>query len=382
MPTDPDTKVFDVAKPAQTAPDTTSRPIIIGHHPQVSDPMVNSDRVNENVPHRVTPIHVGMDEDDDQQINIHAPTPFVEHHVEPASYTQQSDVPLEALPPQSSFEPNAAYDDGSSNHGPHPLQMAHGAGPRRRWPKVLAWLVVVLILAAVAGYLAIDAGLVKSNLNLPFHIFNQQKMSQTSSTISNPKPAAANPAPALSTAPAVPAGFTAYRLSGTNISFDYPTAWGTPAVQTDPGFSSRAKAAKSDGTYAFLVNFASNKDVQISLTSAKDLPQARPPLYYDYLQWCVGTNDGLFYKQSMHITTANGADKPANVVCDQGPLTDATKINSQTIVQLKAKDASGATLGDLYTLNLTDSTYSVLHVKDATMANGVNIKTLLTTVKN
>src|SRR3954465_4952486 len=34
------TKVFDVSRPSQTGPDATSKPIIVGHHPMMSDPMV------------------------------------------------------------------------------------------------------------------------------------------------------------------------------------------------------------------------------------------------------------------------------------------------------------------------------------------------------
>jgi hypothetical protein len=36
------------------------------------------------------------------------------------------------------------------------------------------WLFVILFLAAFAGYLAIDAGFVKTSVSLPFHIFNRQ----------------------------------------------------------------------------------------------------------------------------------------------------------------------------------------------------------------
>lgn len=37
-----DKKVFDVAKPGKSAPDPTTRPVIVGHKPLVQDPMVNS----------------------------------------------------------------------------------------------------------------------------------------------------------------------------------------------------------------------------------------------------------------------------------------------------------------------------------------------------
>lgn len=36
-----DSKVFDVSKPDRVRPDTTSRPVIVGHRPMVQDPMVS-----------------------------------------------------------------------------------------------------------------------------------------------------------------------------------------------------------------------------------------------------------------------------------------------------------------------------------------------------
>src|SRR5262249_11366538 len=117
----------------------------------------------------------------------------------------------------------------------------------------------------------------------------------------------------------------------------YPTAWGAPAVTTDPGYSQRSSTAKSDGTYAYIVNFATNKDVQMAFTSAKYLPATRTSLYYDYLQWCTGTNDAKVYKSLMHFTTSAGVDTPSTVTCDQGPLTDATKLNSAAILQAKLR---------------------------------------------
>jgi hypothetical protein len=39
-------KVFDVAKPGKSAPTTTTRPIIVGHKPMIQDPMVNASEVS------------------------------------------------------------------------------------------------------------------------------------------------------------------------------------------------------------------------------------------------------------------------------------------------------------------------------------------------
>jgi hypothetical protein len=99
------------------------------------------------------------------------------------------------------------------------------------------------------------------------------------------------------------------------------------------------------------------------------------------LQWCNGTNDNKIYKSVLNFTTANGVSTPSTVSCDQGPLTDATKLTDNTIVQLKTKDATGAVIGDLYTKNLSEASLPVFRIKDATMSNGDNIKLMLPTVK-
>lgn len=40
-------KIFDVSKPGQTAPSSSSRPLVIGHKPLLKDPMVNQINVSE-----------------------------------------------------------------------------------------------------------------------------------------------------------------------------------------------------------------------------------------------------------------------------------------------------------------------------------------------
>jgi hypothetical protein len=117
------------------------------------------------------------------------------------------------------------------------------------------------------------------------------------------------------------------------------------------------------------------------LTSSKYLPASDSKLYYQFLQWCVGTNDNKFYKQTLHATTENKVDIAGTVTCDQGPLTDATKLDDSTIVQLKTKDNAGAVLGDLYTKNLTSKDLTVLRIKDTQSKNSEDIKKLLSSVK-
>lgn len=304
-----------------------------------------------------------------------------------ASYIQSPQPEPEAPKPEPMPEPKAepqpkVYEPPTHEDPPEPLPepaqppMDHVEGLHLSPPlQKNSWLkkvILPLAILLVAGYLAIDSGLINSGLNLPFHIFKQKSEAPAST------PAASKPASSVTT---LPVGFTEYKLAGTAVTFAAPTSWGQPTSTTDPGYSSRNADNKPDGTHAFLVDFASNKDIQVAVTSSKYLPAARGTQYYDYLQWCSGTNDNKIYQSLLNFTTTNKTDTPTTISCNQGPLVDAVKLSSSTILQPNTKDPAGAVLGDLYTMNLSNTDLPVFRVKDAAMKNGADIKTLLTTVK-
>lgn len=426
-------KVFDVSKPGRATADPTSRPIIAAQNP-ASDPMVTA-AMQEPSSSSPTPIHVAMADEEPHNVIMntspaaempasndnpeeheqHEPMPQPGSSFEPQGATippremdQEQPQPDQSsgaggnFTPLTTLIPNAGSDGkedtgeygahhvdslppthevGGSSHDIAPLGQAPGAGPKRRWPKVLLWLFILLLIAAAAAYLAIDDGLIKSDVNLPFHIFNKQKTSKSTPVAAPaPAPQPVSQPPAES---AIPTGFTKYTVDGAGVSFAYPTVWGNPTVTKDPGFSKRGGTNKSDGTHAYVVDFAANKDVEVAFTSSKFLPAARTALYYDFLQWCVGTNDGKIYKQTLKFTTdTTRVDTPGTITCDQGPLTDAVKLDdTTTIFQQKTKDAAGAVIGDLYTRNLTGKDLTVMRVKDAGSKNADDIKKLVTTVK-
>jgi hypothetical protein len=438
-----DSKVFDVSKPGRISPNPTSRPIIPAQRQATADTTLTSDTTNMNAPTTPepanTPIRISM-EDEEHQVNVvsgpagtAAPTPDTFHDTANASTEQATETPaqffhapegatippheMEELPkqqevstggagsnftPLTTLLPDAGKNDEFSEpanhhidnlpenhtgdptwHKAEPLPMSKGTGPKRKKSKVLMWLLAVIILAVVGAYLAVDAGLIKSDIKLPFHIFNKQKMS----TVTAPTPPAAkasNPISQPPTQSAVPAGFTKYEVADAGLSFAYPTAWGTPAVVKDPGFSKRGATNKTDGTYAYLVNFATNKDMQLALTSSKYLPATqgtKTPPYYGYLAWCTGTNDGKFYQQELKFSTVGGVDTPTTIACDVPMDPAPQKMDDSTISQTKVM-SSGLVLGDVYAKNLTtNKDYPVLRVKDASMKSSDDIKKLLGTVK-
>jgi hypothetical protein len=260
----------------------------------------------------------------------------------------------------------------TANHEAH-IEGLHFAAPkRRRSPAKIIILAILLIL--VAGYLLIDSGTINPGFTMPFHVFKQETPVSTSNTPAIQKQPAVQ-------APATPAGFKEYKISGTTITFAAPTAWGDPTSTTDTGYSKRSAGAQPDGIYAYLVNFSANKDIQIAVTSSKFLPATRGAQYYDFLQWCTGTNDGQVYQSVLNFSTANKVDTPTTVTCSVGPLSGVTKIDDSSIVQAKAADSTGKVAGDIYTKNLTSTDLVVFRVKDGAMANSSDIKQLLGTVK-
>lgn len=363
-----DKKFFDVSKPHHVGPNPTSKPVIVGHHPTMPDPMIREDEAQSDGPLNISV----RDEDlDEKHIPAHhlpehhsTADPFVVHEPEPKSDSHP-------LPPTAKFpeppEPPAGH---------HELNLPSGNDVYHK-PRVWVWVAAALVALALV-YSAIDA---KTDV-LPFHIFSHDK----NNTAENSNQAAQNSKASSQTT--LPTGFTRYQPTGTPLSFGYPNTWGTPATTADAGFTQRGKDKKSDGNHAYIITFATNKDVEVAITSSKYLPAARGTLYYDYLQWCVGTNDGKYYIKTLHFTTTAGIDTPSNAVCDQGPLSDAKQligdndlVNKATIVQLNTKDANGVNLGDLYTASLANaSDLVVLRVKDAKMTNSSDIKKLLSTI--
>jgi hypothetical protein len=377
-------RVFDVTRPSHVNPSATSKPVIVGHQPTMSDPMVKDQGGLGSEPTRI-PINVSpslesgtMSEPPVENTSSDilespapapAPEPAAQSFEPPAAFSAPSQF---STPTPTPPQPETALPSVDVTPQPH-IEELHFAEPKRRrkWPM----FVLVLLALLVGAYLAIDSGLINSSVKLPHHFFKQKSASST-------PPASSATSSNTPSAPATPAGFNKYKISGTSIEFAAPATWGAPTSTPDPGYSKRGGTNLSDGTHAYLVDFATNKGVEIAVTSSKYLPATRTtPLYYDYLQWCVGTNDGQIYESVLHFSTANKIDTPTTITCDQGPVPGASKLDSTTAVQTKAQDTAGKVIGDIYIKNLTDPSLVAFRVKDTTMTNGDNIKQLLDTIQ-
>jgi len=399
-------RVFDVAKPGRSAPQPTSKPVIVGHQPTLNDPMMKDGDSSLNFgtesPTKISVMdHSGgpvitppkgsastTDTDHNSWISTPADEPTPSHVPSPdLNLPEEPDTsPLTDTPAveqtASDGHEKVPHEAAAANQPvaevPAPDFTGHVEGLHLATPKRGGhgkFIILVLLILLIGAYLLIDSGTIGSGINLPFHIFKQKTPAPAASTSSTQSK--------VNTASSVPAGFTKYNIADTTVTFAAPTAWGAPTSVNDPGYTARGGTNKSDGTYAYIVNFAANKDVEIAVTSAKYLPAARGSLYYDFLQWCIGTNDNKYYLQTMHFTTsADKTDTPATITCDQGPLAGAQKIDDSTILITQVKANDGKTvIGDVYTKNLNNSDLPVFRVKDAAMTNGADIKQLLGTVK-
>lgn len=448
-------RVFDVTKPKHVSPTPTSRPVIVGHQPMVSDPMVKDKDDEHLLNHTPTKINVTDQAAEHEPDNGHElktghedyhrsesmttaspaiiePThttetkPAAEPETGPAKFdpplfTPEADAAEETEPEEEAADPAAAQPAAAlapaedpeptmpdsvmdvpdapagdipeiephettapaDNDAPpqpihpaHHIEGLHFAEPNRSG-RGLKYLIIGLAVLLIAVYLLIDSGLISAGINLPFHVFKQDKAATTAQSNTGTQAPAASQTPASS----LPDGFKLYSLADTTLTFAAPATWGEPSSVTEQGYAKRGGANQPSGTYAYLVSFATNKDVQVAVTSSQYLPPARDRLYYDYLQWCTGTNDGKYYLSVLNFTTTDKVDAPSTISCDQGPVAGAVKLDDTTLLQAKASDPAGHTIGDIYVKNLTDKNLPVFRVKDAAMTNGDAIKNLLGTVK-
>jgi hypothetical protein len=191
----PDAKqVFDVAKPGKTAPDTSTRPIIVGHRPQVKDPMVNpeAEATTEKEPELVhvnkviAPLETEAKPDPAPETTTPKATepsekPAVsEAETAPPAETEPTNnvnaAAVNALADQALATKKTGLSDEEIARQQALIRMTEEkkyhvkiGQARRRRSNALLVLLILLALAAAGAAMAIDAGLIKSDtISLPF----------------------------------------------------------------------------------------------------------------------------------------------------------------------------------------------------------------------
>ena len=244
MPKDDEGQVFDVSKPNRNAPDPTSRPIIVGHQPMMSDPMVRGEPATTQPPpptseHKTITINAP---DDDQPseapvTNSEPQIPKVapehpESIVAAAATAPIAEQAAQALPPGELHltpvddligHPHHANLHHSGHQPTHQVtepQMHHQT--KDKGSKRGLWVLLLLLLLVVAGYLALDARLIKTSIKLPFHIF-KQPAPVTVQTVNTSASAAGVTKIPVTTDPY--ANWKTFKLSNEELTFQYPSAW-------------------------------------------------------------------------------------------------------------------------------------------------------------
>lgn len=175
--------VTDIEKPGTTPAHATSRPIITSRAPAVKDPMVSDDAAKTSAePARfapsVTKKKIVPLETNNDSVTKAAPTASeTEAPSEPAEET-----PLPELTQQDVDDAAAAAQVALSKEEQQQAELVAklteqkkyfvpiGAVSRRRTARVTLLLSIVLVMLAVGGVMAIDAGIIETNITLPFDL--------------------------------------------------------------------------------------------------------------------------------------------------------------------------------------------------------------------
>src|SRR5581483_5766086 len=248
-------KFFDVSKPH---PHPTSKPVIVGHHPMMPDPMLREgtheahaaaglaveDSVPDEKPHPHTP-NLGDNSASYEDSPAWNPSPkTTDGELSDSKTTGSSLFGHSTSLPDSEHQDDLASkskkESNSDDNSGAELHVPAGRTAYHHQPRIWAWVVIALIILA-GIYAAVDA---KTDV-LPFHIFSH---TQSNADASSNSPNSSNSQPVSVNQSSLPTGFTKYQPTGTPVVFAYPTDWGAPTTTTDPGFSQRGGDKKSDGT--------------------------------------------------------------------------------------------------------------------------------------
>jgi len=190
MPYD-DSKIFDISKPHKVAPNASSRPVIVGHHPILPDPMVLEERYRHPKPLHPQPVEqektqepVLVDQNTPQQESINPPSEtqvsatsqmegdYMTHGAPKQSPEQLPSQPVEKSPAESSQMSSVApiFDRDASSDGinqtspimpqqplpENPLHLPAEAVSKHHTRNQIWLVITLLIVIAIMAFLAIN----------------------------------------------------------------------------------------------------------------------------------------------------------------------------------------------------------------------------------
>jgi len=171
---------FDINEPGKVQPQPTSRPVIVGHHPTMPDPML----AKRPLHHEPRPSGPQIPTSPPEPQAPPPPPPLIDGILRPpeAPKSGVDDEPtgppaiIEGEPLQSPPFATPAHDtEPPSSHFPSgptltsvkPLEMPSAKPDAHLW----RWLIVFAILVLVGLYLLVDAEIINIGFDLPFEIF-------------------------------------------------------------------------------------------------------------------------------------------------------------------------------------------------------------------
>lgn len=178
--------VTDVEKPGTTPASATSRPIITSRAPAVKDPMVSVDTAAQGSqdPVRLAPSVtkkkiIPLTATEDAPATKEAPV----EPEKPAESEPEPETPIsEELTQQTADEAAVAAQIALSKEDQQQAELVTklteqkkyfvpiGAAKKRRAARTTLMLAIVLLLLVIGGALAIDAGIVETDITLPFDL--------------------------------------------------------------------------------------------------------------------------------------------------------------------------------------------------------------------
>lgn len=183
MQPNPPKKFFDITPPT---PSATSRPVITSNR-SVTDPTIKKIEVN-----------IGETAVQPTQLPQFTPLTHIQPSAEmpnatpavPTASLARAKEPVFNSAPLNSTPPAEVPKFGAmqSKIDAHPLfsgQKDPSPKKRGRFIKKLMWFLAILLVLASGVYAAIDSGAINTNINLPFHIFNQASTTATPTISAN-----------------------------------------------------------------------------------------------------------------------------------------------------------------------------------------------------
>ncbi|MBI2285343.1 hypothetical protein HYU82_00775 [Candidatus Saccharibacteria bacterium] len=279
-------KHFDISKPHQHGPDPTSKPIIVGHHPMMPDPMIREERKKAAKPINVTsadepesvdvtPVEKPMAEPDKPEpkpdkipdlADISAPheaspalTPSPELKPEPEAL-QPAAVPESApgavfspaepiaaihppLPPVTPTQPTQPEPPAGEE-----LHIPAGHATVHHKPRIWVWAVVVLVVL-VWAYAAVDA---LTDTKLPLEFFKKSEPVTQQPTITAPSTQTTQDEIAAEPAFQLPDGWTWYENKEFGFKFAYSEDWGTLLISKETSRENQTQMHFSKNTSYFV----------------------------------------------------------------------------------------------------------------------------------